>query len=93
MAALLFRAPKDHINIGVLPTVIAGISLILGPGTSMGNSYVYVVFWAPTFWILLGVWGRTARSSRCRREAGGAETPGAEGGPLGSAPLVQELQF
>ena len=41
------RAPKDHINIRILPTMVSGIPLVLGLGTRMSDPYVYVAFWAP----------------------------------------------
>ena len=59
------RAPKDHINIRILPTMISGIPLLLAPGTRMRYPYVHVVFgplkvpasplkgtsnWGRTFW-------------------------------------------
>ena len=41
------RAPKDHINIRILQTMISGFPLKLGLGTRMSDPCVYVVFWAP----------------------------------------------
>ena len=40
-------APKVHMNIRILQTLISGIPLILGLGTRMSDPYVYVVCWAP----------------------------------------------
>ena len=40
--------PEDHVNIRVLQHLISGIPFILGLGARMSDSYLDVVFWAPT---------------------------------------------
>ena len=40
------RAPKDHIEIRILQTMISGIRLGWGLGSRLSDPFVYVVFWA-----------------------------------------------
>ena len=42
------RAPKDHLNIRILQTMISGFPLVLGRGIRMWDPCVCVVFWALT---------------------------------------------
>ena len=41
------RAPKNHINIRILQTIVSGIPLVLGLRTRMSDPCVYVACWAP----------------------------------------------
>ena len=40
------RGPKDHIDLGILQTMISGLPLMLGLGTRMSDPYVHVALWA-----------------------------------------------
>ena len=41
------RAPRDHIKMRILQSMVSGIPLILGLGTRVSDPCVSVVFWGP----------------------------------------------
>ena len=61
------RAPKDHIHIRILPTMVSGIPLIWGLGTRMSDPSVWVVFWAPACGCLGGLDPQRRCCRRLRR--------------------------